>query len=298
MEKKNIKHENIIDDVISAKNGNTKSMEKILEDTEHIIYYTIKNDFNRIRINMLDLDDINQELKLATVECVKNFDIKNHNDFVNHLFAYLKYALYNYIYNNVNYIDKHDYKQGVHQDVSLFTQTNDSDSNPSYLMDTILDENTIGLYEKIDDEISDSAGYIRKILLNFISNDDIDYLFNFYNITDVFTLEDLSNLYGKSVGELITYERFIILVLTTNKRIYDYYEQLMSNVSINYNYSLNRFKNTFTSSTEYVAIKNIMLNDKIKKELEKMNVKTIKNLHRNIIDTNKDFEHYRFNLMN
>lgn len=79
------------------------------------------------------------------------------------------------------------------------------------------------------------------------------------------TLEKISELLNISRTRVQHMEQFAYKTLYDKKTIMEAAEFYGYDSAASYHYGVSRFKNTFTSSTEYVAIKNITLQEKMKK---------------------------------
>lgn len=274
-------HNDVINDVRKVQNGDTSYYDVLLSKCGQIVTTIVKRYLNILRKYNIDVDDFKQHLYLSFFECIKKFP-ENHGNCIAYFFTYLNQSALQFLqeYNKISDDEK---------PLSLNTLLNDDDNKEMTLIDTIADENAKLEFEELENKIlhEQSAYNIRKVLQRFISDTDINFLFDVYGFNGIKTLCEVATKYGLSINDSIKWERLIILTLRTNREIYECREQLMSNINSAYNYTYSRFKYTNTSSTEHIAIKNIYLEQKIERLKERVKTQ-LPQLHKNIASATPD----------
>lgn len=279
MDKKLTKHEDVFEYVKLVQNGNFDCLEILIEKFDNIIGSIVQKYKGVIAKHNIDREDFKQDLYVGFIECVSKFPLE-HENFIAYTFNFLNNYTFNFLRQRTAMISQCDHTKGNYEFVSTYTDIGDGlemieameDENSKYIYDNILDKIT---HEKSKDNI-------RNILNKFISTYDIDFLYDIYGLnSNTYTITEICKKYNITIHEFVCYERLCILTLQTNKKLYDYYEQLMSNISYSYNYTYSRFKYTHTSSTEYIAIKNVYLQDKINDLVKQQ--KSMLVLHKEII---------------
>lgn len=279
MEKDLVKHEDVIEYVRNVQKGETNCYNILLEKCGQIITYTLKKYLNLLRKYDVDVDDFKQHLHLCFFECIKKFP-NEHKNFIAYAFVYLNQRTLQFLhqYNKISEDEKE-----VHLNAMTF---NNEDME---LIDIIEDEKTKYCYNDIEDKIirENSSKNIRKILNKFISNNDIDLLFDIYGINGIKNIKQISKEYNKSINDIIRWERLIILTLQTNSKLHQYHDELMCNVSYYYSYNVNSFRYCHTLVTKHIDIKNIFIDNKFEELKERVPI-NMPTLHKNIANATQD----------
>lgn len=274
-------HDDVIEYVRDVQNGKTERFNILIKKCGQIITTIVKKYLNLLRKYNIDVDDFKQHLYLCFFECINKYP-QDHKNFIAYTFTYINQSALQFL---------HDYNKisDDEKPVSLDVYIHDEEKKDLTLLDTIADEHALQDFEDIENKIirENSARNIRKILSKFISDEDIDFLYDVYGFNGVKTIAEVSEEYGLSLVECIQWERLTILTLQTNAKIYDYYEQLMNNLTCAYSYSYSRFKYNGTSSTEFIAIKNVYIEKKIEELKERVKIE-MPTLHKNIANATKD----------
>lgn len=279
-------HDEVIKDVIEIKNGNTALFSNLMKKCSYMTGSIFKKYKGILAKHNIEFDDFRQELNSYFIQGVYDFPL-GHENFIAYMFNYLNNHTFNFLRENTNMINKSDSSKGSYDILSLNSKIKSDDDNLE-IIDTIVDESTLNEEDDITTklEVEKSHDTIKKILSEFISLYDVEFLFDVYGLNGNYTIQQICEKYSISLHDFIMYERLAILTLKTSEKLYDYYEALMDISTQAYSYTYSRFKYTRISSTENLAIKSIYLKEKIKKLVQRQ--KSMLILHKEIIARTKD----------
>lgn len=279
-------HEEVIQDVIQIKNGNTILLYELMKKCSYMMGSILKKNKGILAKHNIEFEDFKQELNLYFIQGVYDFPLE-HENFIAYMFNYLNNHVFNFLRENTNMISKCDSSKGSYKIFSLNSTVKSADDDLE-IIDTIVDETTLNGEDDILTrlELEKSHETIRKILSKFITLYDVEFIFDVYGLNGNYTIQQICAKYSISLHEFIMYERLVILTLKTSEKLYDYYEQLMDISSQAYSYTYSRFKYTRVSSVEHCAFKSIYLKHKVEKLLQRN--KSMLVLHKEIIAETKD----------
>lgn len=279
-------HEEVIQDVIQIKNGNTILLYELMKKCSYMMGSILKKNKGILAKHNIEFEDFKQELNLYFIQGVYDFPLE-HENFIAYMFNYLNNHVFNFLRENTNMISKCDSSKGSYEIFSLNSTVKSADDDLE-IIDTIVDETTLNGEDDILTrlELEKSHETIRKILSKFITLYDVEFIFDVYGLNGNYTMQQICAKYSISLHEFIMYERLVILTLKTSEKLYDYYEQLMDISSQAYSYTYSRFKYTRVSSVEHCAFKSIYLKHKVEKLLQRN--KSMLVLHKEIIAETKD----------
>lgn len=149
-------YEELNEALLRAKKGDVASKEKILNDLYPLIISSIKKYYNRI----FDFDDILQEGRLVTLECIDKYDASKGTYFLGYVQTMLKYY----------YLDKHKQKLmislndkiGNEEDDEEFIDLLVSDTEDALEILVRLEENKM-----LEDALSKLSIRQREIMIDF-----------------------------------------------------------------------------------------------------------------------------------
>lgn len=270
-----VTHDDVIEYVREVQKGKTEYYNILMKKCGQIVTTTVKKYLAILRKYNIEVDDFKQHLYLCFFESLNKYP-KDHKNFIAYEFTYINQSALQFLHNYNKIADDE-------KPVSLDVYVNGGEKKDITLLDIIADEQAKQDFRNIEYKImrENSARNIRKVLRKFISDEDIDFLYDVYGFNGIKTVVEIAKEYNLTLHEVIMWERLTILTLQTNAKIYDYYEQLMCNIETSYSYSFSRFKYTNTSSTEYIAIKNIYIEKKIEELKERVKI-SMPTLHKNI----------------
>lgn len=186
-------YEELNEALLRAKKGDVASKEKILNDLYPLIISSIKKYYNRI----FDFDDILQEGRLVTLECIDKYDASKGTYFLGYVQTMLKYY----------YLDKHKQKLmislndkiGNEEDDEEFIDLLVSDAEDALEILVKLEENKM-----LNEALSRLSIRQREIIIDFYyENMTIDQIAEKFGIAYRTVVNTRTAALGKMKGQLI-----------------------------------------------------------------------------------------------
>lgn len=243
--------------ITEYRNGNQNALVEIFEICEGMAirmskkYYSIANKRN------MPIEDLKQEAYVGLLGAISNFPIKEDNSFISYAFTAMNYSILVYIRNNSNLVVKTNAKKGFANLMSMDKCLNDS--TDTTFGETISDDDQEEQFCKIEKLIDEGIlkKDVRNMLHSIIGNDsDIAIMNDVYGLDGrTYPFDEICKRNNITMKELIFKERLMIIKIRNSPILEEYIEKFDYNSKSAYKYSIQRFKNTGTSSTEYLALK-------------------------------------------
>lgn len=240
--------------IIQYRNGDHKALETLVKNSVRMVKSMSRKYYGFTMSKHVPIEDLEQECYVALLGAVNNFPVDvMDNDFVSFAFSAMNYQILNYIRFNSNRIDKYDLSKGLVEFESIDLEKNSFGELADPSQEALFEE----VESRIDHEINQKI--VHQMLSEILNNaDDVSLLKDIYNLEGRhLSFSELCEKYNISFSELVCKERLLVLKLKHSRKLQKYLEKIDYTPKCAFCYGVGRFKNTTTSSTEYIALKHI-----------------------------------------
>lgn len=245
--------------ITEYKNGNRDTLAEIFEICESMVIRMSRKYYSITEQRNISIEDLKQEAYIGLLGAVNHFKVQEDNSFVSYAFTAMNYSILVYIRNNSNKIVKTNSKKGF----ATLTSMDESVNNVTNILygETLHDDSQEKQFYEIENFIDKSIlkKNIQNMLHTIIENDaDITVLKDVYGLNgETYSLTEICERNHLTFKELVFKERLMILKIKNSPKLQSYLEKFEYNCKTAYKYSIQRFKDTWTSSTEFLALKHL-----------------------------------------
>lgn len=239
--------------IIDYRAGDKDALETIVQNSSGMVERMSHKYYNLAKLKYIPIEDLKQECYIGLLGAVAHFpvDIPD-NDFVSFAFSSMNYQMLIYIRNNSNRIVKSDYSKGS---VELESMDKEQCSFAE-----LADEKQELMFKTVEDAIDQEKLHqdIEEMMNDILQGENIELLKDMYGLHgQSYSWNEICDKHNLTFKDMLIQERRMILQVRNSEKIREYKYNFDYHCSLAFKYGVEKFKNTWTSSTEHLAIQHL-----------------------------------------